>query len=187
MSFSTSVHLFHSWLLAIYPRCCTIVSQKAPGSYTNVTPPLQICPSYTGFSSASELRFVESINPITAWNLMRIQHTFHKNIIELINKKPAWVYANGRKQTRNYEEKNFLRVRRLTLVVEVWDTESAISRVNNKKAKANMMHRCEQIMMPRGGKQKGKRINHCPPPHAGVLFNEQGVWSGTLIAYVGSK
>lgn len=80
--FSTSVHLFHSWLLAIYPRCCTIVSQKAPGSYTNVTPPLQICPSYTDFSSASELRFVESTNPIKAWNLTRIQqtqlHTFHK-------------------------------------------------------------------------------------------------------------
>lgn len=32
--------------------------------------------------------------------------------------------------------------------------ESAFSIVN-KKAKANMMHRCEQIMMPRGRKQKG--------------------------------
>lgn len=32
--------------------------------------------------------------------------------------------------------------------------ESVILRVN-KKAKATMMHRCEQIMMPRGGKQKG--------------------------------
>lgn len=39
-------------------------------------------------------------------------------------------------------------------MVEAQDTESVILRVN-KKAKANMKHCCEQIMMPRRGKQMG--------------------------------
>lgn len=50
----------------------------SPGDIHKCHTPRQICPSYADFSSISELQFRESINPITTWNLMRMQHTFQK-------------------------------------------------------------------------------------------------------------
>lgn len=61
MSFSTSVHLFHSWLSAIWPHCCTILIHTAPGTYTNVTPHVkyvrrtQTLVQFQSYSSESQL------------------------------------------------------------------------------------------------------------------------------------